>query len=55
VAPFDFAFIDADKGYVDYLGKLLPRIGPRGLLLPTAGELSESNYQNDAAGDLQSL
>ena len=32
--PIDLAFIDADKGgYVDYLGKLLPRIRPRGLLL----------------------
>ena len=32
--PIDLAFIDADKGgYVDYLGKLLPRIRPGGLLL----------------------
>jgi len=34
IGPIDLAFIDADKGgYVDYLGKLLPRIRPRGLLL----------------------
>lgn len=29
----DFAFIDADKpGYVDYLDRLLPRLGERGLI-----------------------
>src|SRR5215469_2279345 len=34
IGPVDLAFIDADKGgYVDYLGRLLPRIRPRGLLL----------------------
>jgi predicted O-methyltransferase YrrM len=32
--PIDLVFIDADKGgYVDYLGKLLPRVRARGLLL----------------------
>jgi caffeoyl-CoA O-methyltransferase len=32
--PIDVLFIDADKeGYVDYLGKLLPRVRPGGLIL----------------------
>jgi len=32
--PFDLVFIDADKpGYPDYLEAVLPRLGPRGLIV----------------------
>lgn len=32
--PIDLLFLDADKsGYVDYLGKLLPRVRPGGLIV----------------------